>query len=52
MFMTSTPSSALRPNQGATAACEVMPLKVYSTDTAPLLPELPQLMEKSLLTWA
>ena len=50
MFMSSTPSSALRPDHGEPAACAVLPLKVYSTDTMPLLPADPHDVLRSLLT--
>ena len=50
-FISSTPSSALRPAQGAPAEWAVLPWKVYSTETMPLLPAGPQPVEKSRLTW-
>ena len=51
MFMSSTPSSALRPAHGEPAECAVLPVKVYSTETAPLLLAGPQDVLNSLLTW-
>jgi len=42
MFISSTASSALLPRQGAPAACELSPLKLYSTDTMPLPPLSPR----------
>ena len=42
MSISSTASSALLPAQGAPAACELWPVKLYSTDTMPVPPPSPQ----------
>ena len=52
MFMSWTARNALRPRQGAAAACADSPVNVYSTEIMPLLPlGWPQAVLKSLPTW-
>ncbi len=49
--ISSTASSALRPPHGAPPACALVPLNVYSTDTAPVPLASPQLTPKFDDTW-
>ena len=52
MSINSTASSAERPRHGAPAACALSPLKLYSTETRPLLLLSPQLTPMFEPTWA
>src|SRR3546814_20645486 len=51
MFISSTPSSAERPRQGAPAEWALLPLNVYSTETRPVPDGWPQDVSRLLPTW-